>query len=83
MTTEGHPFRPDGLPRELIAEIDNAFNGLTRGQEPQAACLWYDADRRCCGHYEWRPQICRDYELGGVACVALREATANCANDRE
>jgi Fe-S-cluster containining protein len=27
---------------------------------------------RRCRHYEWRPQVCRDYELGGDACLARR-----------
>lgn len=67
-----HPFRPVGLPQELILQIDEHFMGLFRGQEPQERCLWFDAVARRCRHYEWRPQVCRDYELGGSACVALR-----------
>ncbi|MGQ0635806.1 MAG: YkgJ family cysteine cluster protein [Planctomycetaceae bacterium] len=67
-----HPFRPDGLPEELIREIDDRFLGLVRGQEPQERCLWFDPEARRCRHYEWRPQVCRDYELGGDACISLR-----------
>lgn len=67
-----HPFRPPGLPEPLIREIDDRFAGLTRGQEPQDRCLWFDPQQRRCRHYEWRPQICRDYELGGSACVERR-----------
>lgn len=69
-----HPFRPQGLPDELIREIDEHFMGLYRGQEPQERCLWFDAQARRCQHYEWRPQICRDYELGGTGCLILRGA---------
>lgn len=69
---EPHPFRPPGLPRELIDEIDERFAGLTRGQEPQDLCLWYDPVARRCKHYEWRPQVCHDYELGGRDCLDLR-----------
>ena len=58
---------------ELIEEIDDRFLGLARGQEPQAQCLWYDAEMKRCRHYEWRPQICRDYELGGTACLLRRQ----------
>ncbi|MCG6154546.1 YkgJ family cysteine cluster protein [Rubinisphaera margarita] len=68
-----HPFRPEGLPQPLINEIDETFGGLYRGQEPQERCLWFDPERRRCRHYEWRPQICRDYELGGTACLIRRE----------
>ena len=69
---ERHPFRPEGLPAELIAEIDEHFGGLYRGQEPQERCLWFDPAARQCRHYEWRPQICRDYELAGDACLLRR-----------
>jgi Fe-S-cluster containining protein len=69
---EPHPFRPSGLPLELIEEIDAHFLGLARGQEAQERCLWFDTDTRRCKHYEWRPQVCRDYELGGRACLAQR-----------
>ncbi len=67
-----HPHRPDGLPQPLIDEIDEHFLGLARGQEPIDECLWYDAESRRCRHYEWRPQICRDFELAGTACLLRR-----------
>lgn len=68
-----HPFRPERLPVELIDEIESHFLGLSRGQEPQEHCLWYDRATCRCRHYEWRPQVCRDYELGGDACLDLRQ----------
>ena len=34
------------LPEELIQEIDCAFSGLLRGQEPQQRCLWFDEQQR-------------------------------------
>ena len=75
---EPHPFRPANLPRELIEEIDFHFSGLTRGQEPLARCLWFDPESRRCRHYEHRPQLCIDYELGGPACLGRRrEAVQN------
>jgi uncharacterized protein len=67
-----HPFRPEGLPLHLIEEIDAHFVGAFRGEEPQDLCFWYDPEGRQCKHYEWRPQICRDYELGGRECRNLR-----------
>lgn len=68
-----HPYRPDDLPAELAAEIDEHFSGLLRGQEPQERCLWFDPVGRACRHYEFRPQICKDYELAGPACLLRRE----------
>jgi Fe-S-cluster containining protein len=69
-----HPFRPEGLPAHLIEEIDAQFLGLSRGQEDQEQCVWYDRAAHRCRHYEWRPQVCRDYELGGEACLARRRS---------
>ena len=67
-----HPFRPHGFPAELAHEIDQRFLGLKRDEEPQEQCLWFDSETRRCKHYEWRPQVCRDYELGGEACLLER-----------
>ncbi|WP_237729262.1 YkgJ family cysteine cluster protein [Schlesneria paludicola] len=69
---EPHPFRPVDLPQALIDEINDHFAGLVRGQEPQAACLWFDPQSRSCQHYSFRPQVCRDYELGGRSCLQRR-----------
>ena len=70
--SEQHPFRPSGMPDDLIREIDDAFGGLVRGQEPQERCVWFDPAGRRCRHYEFRPQVCRDDDLGGAACIELR-----------
>lgn len=73
-----HPFRPASLPQELIDEIDFHFSGLFRGQEPQTRCLWFDTETRRCRHYEFRPPICIEYELGGRSCLLRRrEALRN------
>ena len=71
---EQHPYRPHDLPADLAAEIDDHFAGLFRGQEPQERCLWFDAESRACRHYEYRPQICREYELAGPQCLLRRDA---------
>lgn len=67
-----HPFRPANLPQELIEEVDQNFAGLVRGQEPQERCLWFNPVTLKCQHYEYRPQVCRDYELAGRACLQRR-----------
>ncbi|MFN0052640.1 MAG: YkgJ family cysteine cluster protein, partial [Planctomycetales bacterium] len=48
------------------------FLGMIRGQESTTRCLWFDPQTRKCRHHEWRPQVCRDYEMGGDECLALR-----------
>jgi Fe-S-cluster containining protein len=67
-----HPYRPEGLPAHLVEEIDSHFAGVFRGHEPQDVCFWYDPKSRRCKHYDWRPQVCRDYERGSRECVNLR-----------
>ncbi|MFN0053584.1 MAG: YkgJ family cysteine cluster protein, partial [Planctomycetales bacterium] len=61
---QSHPFRPPDLPEDLIREIDDHFLGMIRGQESTTRCLWFDPQTRKCRHHEWRPQVCRDYEMG-------------------
>ena len=68
-TAGHHPLRPPGLPAELIAEVDAAFLGLHRGQEPPGPCIWLDAATDRCRHYDWRPQVCRDYAIGSPSCL--------------
>lgn len=68
-----HPYRPPGLPQSLIDEIDAHFLGLSRGEESQDRCLWYDPETAHCRHYDWRPQICRDFEMGGDCCLLRRK----------
>ena len=70
--SEPHPFRPANLPPELVDELNFHFSGLRRGHEPQESCLWFDHDTRQCKHHEFRPQVCRDYELGGRECLRRR-----------
>jgi Fe-S-cluster containining protein len=70
---QNHPFRFPGMPDGLVQEVDDHFSGLFRGQEPQERCLWFDPATRKCRHYEWRPQVCRDYELAGETCLLRRE----------
>ena len=45
--------------REYIAELD--------GNDGQP-CYWLDEETRQCMHYEHRPRVCREFELGGEDC---------------
>jgi len=38
----------------------------------QAPCFWYDAKSKRCKHHDARPQICRDFAVGGEDCLAAR-----------
>lgn len=58
------------LPQELKDEIDTYV--MSPRYNDTHPCFWLDGNGRC-RHYEHRPEICRDYELGGEACLAERE----------
>ncbi len=36
-------------------------------------CIWYDPRTRGCSHYEYRPQVCREFEIGSPDCLEFRE----------
>ena len=35
-------------------------------------CGWFDMETRQCRHYEYRPQVCRDFDAGSTYCQNLR-----------
>jgi Fe-S-cluster containining protein len=41
--------------------------------EGEAACCWWDEGTRGCQYYDYRPDICREFEVGGVSCFGWRE----------
>jgi Fe-S-cluster containining protein len=57
----------DLLPAELAWSASQEWRVET-GQP----CLWYDQESRRCRHYLHRPQVCRDFEVGGVECCSCR-----------
>ena len=36
-------------------------------------CVWLDPDTLRCRHYEYRPQACRDFEIGSLLCRLSRD----------
>lgn len=38
-----------------------------------APCSWLDKPNKRCRYYEFRPDICRAFEVGGKWCSQLRE----------
>ena len=39
-------------------------------------CIWFDEGTRKCKHYNLRPDMCRDFELGGENCHSWRQKMA-------
>jgi Fe-S-cluster containining protein len=62
----------DALPDLLKSEIAE-FRMQARPNSPhERPCIWLDLATKRCRHYEHRPKLCRDFELGGEECVGFR-----------
>jgi Fe-S-cluster containining protein len=60
----------DDVPPELTA-IDR-WGGQVMARCDDGWCAALNRDTMLCGIYERRPEICRDYELGGHDCLQQR-----------
>jgi Fe-S-cluster containining protein len=58
---------------DLAVEIDAEYERM-RAEDGwhNGPCFWFDVETRKCKHYEERPEICQDFELGGEACLDWR-----------
>jgi Fe-S-cluster containining protein len=66
---------PDEAKRELADYYAALHAGRTADRvREELPCLWLDPQTRRCRHYEHRPVVCRDFEVGGEECLAHREA---------
>jgi uncharacterized protein len=65
---------PDGPRAELIV-YNAAVDAGTAADRTDAVtpCLWYDPSSGRCRHYEWRPQVCRDFARGSANCLSARQ----------
>lgn len=73
------PFSEDediDLPPEVFADLQ----GVRESRKLQfkvhgtdhVPCGWFDMVTRKCRHYEHRPSVCRDFEVGSTSCVGMR-----------
>ena len=71
-----------GCPPFIDEEVNRLPNQLQQqvielGYKSQAsnksACYWFDTSTKKCMHHEHRPQICRDFEMGGAICIMQRK----------
>lgn len=61
------------LPEQLKQEINEYVDNLTDIDIGQP-CIWLDLETRQCRHYDYRPQMCRDFEIGNPHCERMRAA---------
>jgi Fe-S-cluster containining protein len=59
---------------ELRAELEVEYARREHENDwpDEAPCFWLDVDTGLCKHHDDRPQICRDYEVGGSGCTRTR-----------
>jgi Fe-S-cluster containining protein len=41
--------------------------------QEESPCIWFDMATKKCKHYDLRPPICRDFEMGSRFCLEHRE----------
>lgn len=65
------------MPKQLFTELRrqmriNDAAGIDRGSR-DLPCVWLDPQTMRCKHYEYRPGICRDFEVGTRFCLDWRK----------
>jgi Fe-S-cluster containining protein len=76
----GHAPQPEDaarkkdIPPELLAEMQGMLAEWdAHGFLPdEAPCVWYDADKKLCRNHQHRPEVCREFEVGGSGCQRVR-----------
>jgi Fe-S-cluster containining protein len=68
----------ESMSDEARAELADYYAGVRAGTIANRVwanlpCLWFDPVTRKCRHYEHRPPVCREFEVGGDSCLFLRE----------
>ena len=59
------------LPGHLKDEINEHVASLEEADMFQP-CIWFDKQSLGCRHYDYRPQMCRDFEVDSEHCRRMR-----------
>jgi len=65
---------PESFREELRAYLRDrrARRAEMAGSVQSRPCVWLDVETRRCRIYAYRPQVCRDYQVGGPDCLEQR-----------
>jgi Fe-S-cluster containining protein len=69
------------MPTELKKELQHyiaSYHAPTGKLD--GPCFWYDEKLRVCKHHEHRPNVCRDFRVGGQVCRQWRDHYAKKLN---
>lgn len=63
------------MPQKVWDETRRLFDEAwaTNRSALEVPCFWYDEKTRRCKHWEYRPSVCRNFQIGEPACIAHRE----------
>lgn len=61
------------LPDDLRAEWEAYVSAYESTGELDRPCFWFDSETRRCRHHQYRPQVCRDFEIGSTVCKQWRQ----------
>lgn len=64
---------PRAIPLVLLDELETIMRGPLSGDDDQA-CVWLNRASGKCNHHEHRPNVCREFEVGGEDCLRVRKA---------
>ena len=75
--TAKHPAEENwrSLPDDLKQELDQFVASYPTRPSGQldGPCFWFDQKTRGCKHYDHRPRVCRDFQVGAAECLGWRE----------
>lgn len=75
---EGDILRVREMPDELKVEIIEAMGATERSSIcEELPCCWLDLSTKRCKHYDLRPSICREFEVGCEACLSSRRSAGD------
>ncbi len=72
---DGHPGEsywhtlPENLRSELLAYWEDQSENINQIDGP---CIWLDPTTRLCKHHEYRPRVCRDFDINSLVCRQWR-----------
>ena len=61
----------DRLPAAYREALEAVLSGPCGGDDG-CPCIWLDRETGKCRHHELRPDICREFEIGGEDCLRIR-----------
>ena len=68
---EGESYWRD-LPKDLKEEWLTFTGSYQKPGELDGPCFWFDQTTRQCKNHQYRPSVCRDFEIGSKLCHQWR-----------